>query len=115
MIKVLIILAAAVATVPCYAQDVRVFSGGGIEHVYGPGGAVLDSPELRAKNEQIRHQLREQQWDASKSWDAYAAVPYGRSFTVETRRQTPRSWWAEVPRQPPLSAWSDTCNAWTNC
>jgi hypothetical protein len=42
-------------------------------------------------------------------------VPYGRSFTVETRRQTPRSWWAEVPRQPPLSAWSDTCNAWTNC
>jgi hypothetical protein len=47
MIKLPIILAATViAAVPCYAQDVRVFSGDQ-EHVYGPGGQLVDGPELR--------------------------------------------------------------------
>ena len=36
---------------PVYAQSVRVISGGGIEHVYGPGGQVLDDDALRARNE----------------------------------------------------------------
>jgi hypothetical protein len=41
------------------AQDVRVFSSGE-QHVYGPGGKILDSPALRAKNERAR-QLYEQE------------------------------------------------------
>jgi hypothetical protein len=59
MIRVLIILAAVVAFVPCYAQNVRVFSGG-VEHVYGRGGAVLDSPELRARNKHAQRQICEE-------------------------------------------------------
>jgi hypothetical protein len=59
MIKVLIILAVAIAAIPCYAQEVRVFNGE-FEHVYGPGGQVLDSPELRAENEQLPRQLRDE-------------------------------------------------------
>jgi hypothetical protein len=97
MIKVLIISAAVVAAVPCYAQEVRVFNGP-FEHVYGPGGRLLDSPELRAKNEQVRRQLLEEQWGSAAD-QRDAADPYG--------QEAPLSWWAEVPHQPPLSAWSD--------
>ena len=39
MIKLPIILATVIAAMPCYAQDVRVFSGDQ-EHVYGPGGSL---------------------------------------------------------------------------
>ena len=50
MLKVIAILAAIVAATSSYAQEVRVFSGS-IEHVYGPGGQLRDSPELRARNQ----------------------------------------------------------------
>ena len=59
MIKVPVVLAAVIAAVPCNAQDVRVFNGGQ-EHVYGPGGQILDSPEHRAKNERARQMRNEQ-------------------------------------------------------
>jgi hypothetical protein len=36
--------------------DVRVFNGSQ-ESVYGPGGKLLNSPELRAKNERARQML----------------------------------------------------------
>ena len=50
MIKVLVISVAVVAAVPCYAQEVRVISGA-IEHVYGPGGQLLDDADLQARNQ----------------------------------------------------------------
>src|ERR1700745_236251 len=34
---------------PCCVQEVRVFRNNGVEHVYGPGGQVLDGPKLRAR------------------------------------------------------------------
>jgi hypothetical protein len=115
MIRVLIISAVMIAAVPCYAQDVRVFNGP-LEHIYGPGGRLLDSPELRAKNEQIWRRSNPEQWrDAQAQWNG--ADPSGQSGSTigAGRRQTPRSWWAEVPQQPSLSAWGATCDAWTNC
>jgi hypothetical protein len=50
MIKVLVISVAVVAAVPCYAQEVRVINGD-IEHVYGPGGQILDDADLQARNQ----------------------------------------------------------------
>ena len=44
----LVALSLAVA-MPCFAQQVRVISGE-IEHVYGPGGKVLDDGDLQARN-----------------------------------------------------------------
>src|SRR6476646_2835664 len=43
------------------AQQVRVITGD-IQHIYGPGGAVLDDAELRARNERAfeRMQLEKQ-------------------------------------------------------
>jgi hypothetical protein len=96
MQKVFAVLAAIVAATSSYAQEVRVFNGD-IEHVYGPGGQLRDSPELRAKNRWVERQMREEQWYDQQ-----------RTITVETsRRQTPKSWWNQVPQQPPLSWWSD--------
>ena len=46
------------AAAPVYAQSVRVISGGGIEHVYGPGGQVLDDDALRAQNERAEKDLQ---------------------------------------------------------
>ncbi len=97
MLKVIAILAAIVATTSSYAQEVRVFNGD-IEHVYGPGGQLRDSPELRAKNERAERRMREEQW--------YGSFDQQRTIIVE-RRQTQKSWWNQVPQQPPKSAWSD--------
>jgi hypothetical protein len=83
------------------SAPVRVFSGG-IEHVYGRGGELRDSPELRAKNQQAERQMREEQRDGPN-------FDQQRTISVETSRwQTPRSWWNQVPQQPPKSWWSDS-------
>ena len=57
MIKVLVISVAVVAAVPCYAQEVRVISGD-IEHVYGPGGRLLDDADLQARNQRASEQIQ---------------------------------------------------------
>jgi 2-methylcitrate dehydratase PrpD len=63
------LIAATLALVaPAYAQ-VRVITRD-TEHVYGPGGQLLDDAELRAKNErierarQIEKQRRQEEADA---------------------------------------------------
>ena len=114
MIKVLIILAAVVAAVPCCAQDVRVFSGGGIEHVYGPGGEVLDSPQLREKNQLAKRQTRNEERGAgpveqqglSIQQSGPRRVPDSWWSNDAARRQPPQSWWNNNGYQPPKSAWS---------
>src|SRR6516165_3459164 len=57
MIKVLVISVAVVAAVPCCAQEVRVISGD-IEHVYGPGGRLLDDADLQARNQRASQQIQ---------------------------------------------------------
>src|SRR3954468_19284895 len=94
MLKGIAILASIAATAPSYAQGVRVITGA-IEHDYGPGGQVLDSPELRAKNERAERRMRNEQRDRFTS-DQQNIV-----------RQTPRSWWNETPNQPSKSWWAD--------
>ena len=56
MMKVLVISVAVVAAVPCYAQEVRVINGD-IEHVYGPGGQILDDADLQARNQRALEQI----------------------------------------------------------
>ena len=57
MIKVLVISVAVVAAVPCCAQEVRVISGD-IEHVYGPGGELLDDADLQARNQRASERIQ---------------------------------------------------------
>jgi hypothetical protein len=108
MIKLPLVLAAVIAAGPCNAQEVRVFNGDQ-QHVYGPGGQILDTPELRAKNERARQMRNEQ---GLTGWNNDAA-----------RRQTPKSswnnngyqppksvsksWWNDNGYEPPKSAWSE--------
>jgi len=54
---VLIATSLAVAT-PCFAQQVRVINGD-FEHVYGPGGQLLDSADLQARNQRAREHQAE--------------------------------------------------------
>jgi hypothetical protein len=53
---VLIATSLAVAT-PCFAQQVRVINGD-FEHVYGPGGELLDNADLQARNQRAREHLQ---------------------------------------------------------
>src|SRR5437870_3897453 len=100
MLKAITILASIAAATPCGAQQVRIISGE-TEHVYGHAGQVLDSPELRAKNERAERRMRDEQRGGQSS-------DQQRNVTFQTsRRQTPRSWWNEVPQQPPRSWWGD--------
>jgi hypothetical protein len=68
-----LIVAAIGLSAPAYAQ-VRVITGD-IEHIYGPGGQILDDDALRARNERAeRVRLRERE-DAlrQQALDAAAA------------------------------------------
>src|SRR5215475_12718995 len=46
---------------PCFAQQVRVINGD-FEHVYGPGGELLDNDDLQARNQRAwEHMQAEKQ------------------------------------------------------
>ena len=53
---VLIATSLAVAT-PCFAQQVRVINGD-FEHVYGPGGELLDDADLQARNHRALERMQ---------------------------------------------------------
>ena len=111
MIKVPVILASVIAVVPCHAQDVRVFSGSQ-EHVYGSGGQLLDSPELRAKNERSRQMPAKRsvipvdQQGLSIQRNNPSRVPNSWWSNDAARLQPPKSWWNNNGYKPPESAWS---------
>jgi hypothetical protein len=50
MLRAIFIATFLAVASPSIAQQVRVITGD-IEHVYGPGGEILDDAELRARNE----------------------------------------------------------------
>jgi hypothetical protein len=54
--KAVLIAACIGVAAPAYAQ-VRVITGG-IEHVYGTGGQLLDDDALRAQNERAERELQ---------------------------------------------------------
>jgi hypothetical protein len=111
MIKLPIILASIIAAVPRYAQDVRVFSGSQ-EHVYGPGGQLVDSPELRAKNERARQMLSEKRFIGpaeQQSFSIQQSNPSQVPMLVEQRRGATSAAEELVEQQrlrAPKSAWS---------
>jgi hypothetical protein len=85
-----LIVAAMGLAAPAYAQSVRVITGE-IEHVYGPGGQLLDDDALRARNERAERAkilrlrerevaMRRQELDAAAAQGAAAPAydePYG--------------------------------------
>jgi hypothetical protein len=52
-----LIVATMSLAAPAYAQSVRVISGD-IEHIYGPGGQLLDDDALRARNERAERDIQ---------------------------------------------------------
>jgi hypothetical protein len=112
MLRVIAIATAIGLAAPSYAQ-VRVITGD-VEHVYGPGGEVLDSPELRAKNQRAKRQIRSEervvgpveQQRLSIQQSAPRQAPDGWWSNDAARRQPPKSWWNDNGYQPPKSAWS---------
>jgi hypothetical protein len=84
-----LIVAAIGLAAPAYAQSVRVITGD-IEHIYGPGGQLLDDDALTARNERaerakiLRRErelaMRRQELDAAAAQGAAAPAydePYG--------------------------------------
>ncbi|MEH2569618.1 hypothetical protein [Bradyrhizobium sp. AZCC 2289] len=81
-----LIVAAMGLAAPAYAQSVRVITGD-IEHIYGPGGQILDDDALRALNERAERAkilrlreredaMRQQELDAAAAATSYDE-PYG--------------------------------------
>jgi hypothetical protein len=50
MLRAVLIATSMAVAMPCFAQQVRVIKGD-IEHVYGPGGQLLDDADLQARNQ----------------------------------------------------------------
>ena len=57
MLKAVLIAASMAVAMPCFAQQVRVINGD-FEHVYGPGGELLDNADLQARNQRAREHLQ---------------------------------------------------------
>src|SRR5262249_34015485 len=55
MLRAVLIAASLVVAMPCFAQQIRVITGD-IEHLYGPGGRLLDNGELQARNQRAWEQ-----------------------------------------------------------
>src|SRR5262245_40257761 len=108
MLRAIVIASAVGLAAPSYAQ-VKVITGD-IEHVYGPGGEILDDPQLRAKNQRAKRQMRstapaEQQRLSVQQSDPRQA-PNSWWSNDAARRQPPNSWWNNNGYEPPKSVWS---------
>lgn len=57
MLRAIFIVACLAVASPSFAQQVRVITGD-IEHIYGPGGEILDDAELRARNERAFEKMQ---------------------------------------------------------
>ena len=57
MLRAVLIATSLVASSSTFAQQVRVISGD-IEHVYGPGGRLLDDADLQARNQRASEQMQ---------------------------------------------------------
>jgi hypothetical protein len=68
--KAVLIAACIGVAAPAYAQ-VRVITGG-IEHVYGTGGQLLDDDALRAQNERAERELQVKRDKAARQEQADA-------------------------------------------
>jgi hypothetical protein len=57
MLRAVLIVTSLVASSSTFAQQVRVISGD-IEHVYGPGGEILDDADLQARNQRASEHMQ---------------------------------------------------------
>src|SRR4051812_37678374 len=80
-----LVVAAIGLAAPSYAQ-VKVITGD-IEHVYGPKGEILDTPELMAKNKRAKRQMRSEE-GAGPSEQQRLSIQQSRPSRV------PDSWWS---------------------
>lgn len=111
MLRAIVVATAIGLAAPSYAQ-VRVITGD-VEHVYGPGGEILDNPQLRAKNQRAKRQMRSdervarpvEQQRLSVQQSGPRRVPDSWWSNDAARRQPPKSWWNENSYEPPKSAW----------
>ena len=60
MLSAVLIATCLAVAMPCFAQQVRVINGD-FEHVYGPGGELLDNADLQARNQRARELQAEKQ------------------------------------------------------
>ena len=107
MLRAIVVATAIGLAAPSYAQ-VRVITGD-VEHVYGPGGEILDSPELRAKNQRAKRQTRDEERPAGPPEQQRLSVwQNGPSRAPNSwwRYQPPKSWWNNNGYTPPESAWT---------
>jgi hypothetical protein len=107
-----LLVAAMGLAAPSYAQ-VRVITGD-VEHVYGSRGEILDTPELSAKNQRAKSQMRSEERVAGPVEQQRLSVQQSGPHRAPdswwsdeaARRQPPKSWWNNNGYQPPKSAWS---------
>jgi hypothetical protein len=106
-----IVIATAIGVAAPSNAEVRVITGD-VEHVYGPGGEVLDTPQLRAKNQRVKRQVPErtagpvEQQRLSIQQSGPRRGPDSWWTNDAARRQPPKSWWNNNGYEPPKSAWS---------
>ena len=104
--RAIVIVTAIGLAAPSYAQ-VRVITGD-VEHIYGPGGEILDDPQLRAKNQRASQTRSEQGGVGPVEQQRLSVQQSGprRAPNSWPRYQPPKSWWNNNNYEPPKSAWS---------
>jgi hypothetical protein len=89
MLRAFFVAAVMVVAVPAFAQ-VRVITGD-VEHIYGPGGQVIDSRALQEQNARAEERMRRERYErrmrAIREDYERAQTEYNRSMAdIEERR-----------------------------
>ena len=89
MFRATLIAVALAVAAPAHAQ-VRVITGD-IEHVYGPGGQILDDDALRARNEHVERmqQIERDRRDAIRRQEELAAAAAQAAAPVYQEQESP--------------------------
>ena len=94
MLRAIVLASAVGLAAPSYAQ-VKVITGD-VEHVYGPGEKILDDPQLRAKNQCAKREVRSTGPAEQQKLSVQQSSPH----------QAPNSWWSnDAARRQPLMSW----------
>jgi pectin methylesterase-like acyl-CoA thioesterase len=96
MLKAVLIAASMAVAMPCFAQQVRVIKGD-IEHVYGPGGQLLDDAGLQERNQRAWEHMQAENQTAIARRQVEIELGYLRLNTAIARMGNYGGWFIGPP------------------
>ena len=112
MLRTVLIATSMAVAMPCFAQQVRVIKGD-IEHVYGPGGQLLDDADLQARNQRAWEHMQAENQLAIAKRQVEVEIGYLRLDKAIARMGSYGGWFIGPPLGIVVFALNDVSASWT--